>query len=229
MLHIGAKYSRDVLTLVLCESFDNGDLTLEEAVAAAELILNRNAVEFYKLEGTRTAFNSSLSRSHSTESLLRLRESLAPSLTVEKPPSFEFRIPDPVPRPSHPNGSTSGVAHPKDAYHDANPTPRFGIPQPEQIPKSADLKTGALAPVPVTPVAPVVAVSEEVVPETAMAVVKPIEVKRVRLLYADTSGQLRCRVCSPLFRVFTDLSYGYSREKVDRWRPLFVEKMTDDI
>ena len=72
-----------------------------------------------------------------------------------------------------------------------------------------------------------VAVSEEVVTETAMAVVKSIEVKRVRLLYADTSGQLRCRVCSPLFRVFTDLSYGYSREKVDRWRPLFVEKTSE--
>ena len=196
MLRIGAKYSRDVLTLVLCESFDNGDLTLDEAVTAAELILNRNAVEFYKLESTRPAFNSSLSRSHSTESLLRLRESLAaPSLTVEKPPSFEFKIPDPVPKPSHPNGSTSRVAHPKDAFHDANPTPRFGNAQPEPIPRSAELKTGALAPVLVTPVAPVIMVPEELLTDTAVAVVKPIEVKRVRLFYADTSGQHRCRVC----------------------------------
>lgn len=197
VLRTGAKYSRDVLALVLCESFDNGDLTLEEAVTAAELILNRNAVEFYKLEGTRKAFTSSLSRSHSTESLLRLRESLAPSLSIEKPPTFQFRIPDPVPRPSHPNVSTSGGVHPNDAFQDANPTPRFGNPHLEHIPRSAELKTGALAPMPLTPVAPVIAMAEEVAPDNVVAVeVKPIEVKRVRLFYADTSGQLRCRVCA---------------------------------
>ena len=226
MLCTGAKYSRDVLTLVLCESYDNGDLTVEEAVAAAELILNRNAVEFYKLEGTRTAFTSSLTRSHSTESLLRLRESLTPSSAIEKPPTFEFKVPDPVPKPSHPNGSTSGVVQPKDAFHDANPTPRFAVPQPEQTPKSTELKTGVLAPV---LVAPVITVPEEIVSDNVVAAeVEPVEVKYVRLFYADISGQLRCRVCSPLFRIFT--YFPYENGQVESPCLLYcVLKLTDNI
>lgn len=176
---VGAKWSREMLTRVLCESYDNGDLTLEEAVAAAELILNRNAIEFYKLEGNNPP---SLPRALSTESLMRLQESLVPSLTIEKPPSFEFRVPASVPRPAHPNGSTPGV------YHDANPTPRFG--------KAQELTPKPEAVVPLTPVAPVVEMPREVVAVDAVQPVdvKPIEVKQVRLMYADTSGQLRCRV-----------------------------------
>lgn len=190
---VGAKWSRDILARVLCESYDNGDLTLEEAIAAAELILNRNAIEFYKLEGNSRAPFSSLARSHSTESLLRLQESLAPPLTIEKPPSsFEFRLPG---RSPHPNGS----AHPnsKDVYNEANPTPKFG-PAPQFVPRAT--AATSLAPVaPVAPVALVTAVPEVVVPVAVIAVdEKPLEVKRVRLLYADTSGQLRCRVCLPL-------------------------------
>ncbi|XP_073386225.1 protein fluG isoform X2 [Physcomitrium patens] len=187
--YLGAKWSRDILARVLCESYDNGDLTLEEAIAAAELILNRNAIEFYKLEGNSRAPFSSLARSHSTESLLRLQESLAPPLTIEKPPSsFEFRLPG---RSPHPNGS----AHPnsKDVYNEANPTPKFG-PAPQFVPRAT--AATSLAPVaPVAPVALVTAVPEVVVPVAVIAVdEKPLEVKRVRLLYADTSGQLRCRV-----------------------------------
>jgi len=181
---VGAKWSREMLTRVLCESYDNCDLTLEEAVAAAELILNRNAIDFYKLEGNQAP---SLSRALSTESLMRLQESLVPSLTIEKPPTFEFRVPASVPRPAHPNGSTPGV------YHDTNPTPRFGKAQ-ELTPKPEPV-------VPLTPVAPVVEMPREAVAVEAVQPidvkpidVKPIEVTQVRLMYADTSGQLRCRV-----------------------------------
>ncbi|KAG0564877.1 hypothetical protein KC19_8G147000 [Ceratodon purpureus] len=179
---LGAKWSRDILTRVLCESYDNGDLTLEEAVAAAESILNRNAIEFYKLEGNRTAF-SSLTRTLSTESLLRLQETLVPSagLTIEKPPAFEFRVPASVPRPAHPNGSTPHV------YHETNPTPRFGQ-APELIPKPEPVVSVAL-------LTPAIEVPREVICADAMDVdVKPIEFKQVRLMYADTSGQIRCRV-----------------------------------
>lgn len=191
---VGAKWSRDILTRVLCESYDNGDLTLEEAVAAAESILNRNAFEFYKLEGNHAAF-SSLPRTLSTESLLRLQETLVPSggLSIEKPPAFEFRVPASVPRPAHPNGSTPH------AYHETNPTPKLSQ-APELIPKPEPV-------VPVVPVASVIIeVPREVASVDAMDVdVKAIEVKHVRLTYADTSGQLRCRVGFPLF----DKPYGY--------------------
>lgn len=167
-----------MLTRVLCESYDNGDLTLEEAVAAAELILNRNAIDFYKLEGNQPP---PLPRALSTESLMRLQESLVPT-NVEKPPSFEFRVSPPVPKPAHPNGSTPGH------YHDANPTPRFGKTQ-ELIVKPEPL-------VPVTPVAPVVERPPEVVAVEAVEPVdvKPVEVTLVRLTFVDPSGQIRCRV-----------------------------------
>lgn len=190
---VGAKWSREMLTRVLCESYDNSDLTLEEAVAAAELILNRNAIDFYKLEGNQAP---SLPRALSTESLMRLQESLVPSLTIEKPPTFEFRVPGAaVPRPAHPNGSTPGV------FHDANPTPRFGKGQ-ELVPKSEPV-------VPLTPVAPVVERPREVVAVEAVEPVdvKPIEVTQVRLMYADTSGQLRCRVRFPTRSIS---SFAYS-------------------
>ena len=187
---VGAKWSRDILSRVLCESYDNSDLTLEEAVAAAELILNRNAIEFYKLEGNlegNRAALSSLPRTLSSESLLRLQETLVPSasLTIEKPPAFEFRVPASVPRRAHPNGSTPY------AYHETNPTPRFGQ-APELV-----LKPDSVVP-PAT-VAPVIGVPREVVRVDGMDVdTKSIKVKQVRLMYADTSGQLRCRVCLPL-------------------------------
>ena len=183
---VGAKWSGDILTRVLCESYHNSDLTLKEAVAAAELILNRNAIEFYKLEGNRTAL-SSLPRTLSSESLLRLQETLVPSasLTIEKPPAFEFRVPASVPRRAHPNGSTPH------AYHETNPTPRFGQ-APELV-----LKPDFV--VPPAPVAPVIEVPREVVRIDGMDVyTKSIKVKQVRLMYADTSRQLRCRVCLPL-------------------------------
>lgn len=172
---VGAKWSRDILTRVLCESYDNGDLTLEEAVGAAHLILNRNALEFYKLEGARTGIQRTLS----TESLMRLQESLAPSLTVEKPPTFEFRLLAAVPKPAHPNGSTL----------ETNPTPRFTKPE-EPTQRPAEVKAVAAAPVAVIPrVAGTV---------NAVAVdAKPIEVKHVRLMFVDSSGLLRCRVRFP--------------------------------
>jgi glutamine synthetase/predicted TIM-barrel fold metal-dependent hydrolase len=176
--YLGAKWSREMLTRVLCESYDNGDLTLEEAVAAAGLILNRNAIDFYKLEGNQPP---PLPRALSTESLMRLHESLVPT-NVEKPPSFEFRVSPPVPKPAHPNGSTPGH------YHDANPTPRFGKAQ-ELISKPEPL-------VPVTPVAPVVERPPEVVAVEAVEPVdvKPVEVTLVRLTFVDVSGQIRCRI-----------------------------------
>ncbi|CAM6039601.1 unnamed protein product [Sphagnum compactum] len=68
--YLGAKWSREILARVLIEAFDNGDMLLEEALAAADGILGRNALEFYKLDG-RDGFSAS------TDNLTKLQQSIS--------------------------------------------------------------------------------------------------------------------------------------------------------
>ncbi|KAK9158677.1 hypothetical protein Scep_005251 [Stephania cephalantha] len=49
--YLGAKRAREVVLSVLCDACDDGDLTIAEAIEAAEDIFKQNAVQFYKLEG----------------------------------------------------------------------------------------------------------------------------------------------------------------------------------
>ncbi|CAM6026550.1 unnamed protein product [Sphagnum balticum] len=63
---LGAKWSREILSRVLIEAYDNGDLPINEALAAADGILGRHALDFYKLEG-RGGFSAS------TDNLQRLQ------------------------------------------------------------------------------------------------------------------------------------------------------------
>ncbi|KAK9168560.1 hypothetical protein Syun_000700 [Stephania yunnanensis] len=49
--YLGAKRAREVALSVLCNACDDGDLTIAEAIEAAEDIFKQNAVQFYKLEG----------------------------------------------------------------------------------------------------------------------------------------------------------------------------------
>lgn len=45
----GAKWARTVLAEVLCDCVEEGDLSVDEAIAAAESILSKNSLAFYKL------------------------------------------------------------------------------------------------------------------------------------------------------------------------------------
>ncbi|KAG6555354.1 hypothetical protein Mapa_002580 [Marchantia paleacea] len=47
--YLGAKWARTVLAEVLCDCFEEGDLSVDEAIAAAESILRKNSLDFYKL------------------------------------------------------------------------------------------------------------------------------------------------------------------------------------
>lgn len=64
---LGAKWSREILARVLIEAYDNGDMPINEALAAADGILGRNALDFYKLEG-KGGFSAS------TDSLSKLNQ-----------------------------------------------------------------------------------------------------------------------------------------------------------
>jgi len=87
---LGAKWSREILARVLIEAYDNGDMPLHEALAAADGILGRNALEFYKLEG-RGGFSAS------TDSLSKLNAAAvnyAPSVaSMDRTSSFQPRLP----------------------------------------------------------------------------------------------------------------------------------------
>ncbi|OAE34952.1 hypothetical protein AXG93_593s1080 [Marchantia polymorpha subsp. ruderalis] len=47
--YLGAKWARTVLAEVLCDCVEEGDLSVDEAIAAAESILSKNSLAFYKL------------------------------------------------------------------------------------------------------------------------------------------------------------------------------------
>lgn len=49
-LLIGAKRARDVIYSVLSDVCDDGDLTIPEAIRAAEGIFNKNALNFYNFD-----------------------------------------------------------------------------------------------------------------------------------------------------------------------------------
>ncbi|XP_024524915.1 protein fluG isoform X2 [Selaginella moellendorffii] len=49
--YLGTKWTREVLTKVLYNAYVDGDLSVEESIAAAEGILQKNALSFYKLNG----------------------------------------------------------------------------------------------------------------------------------------------------------------------------------
>lgn len=87
----GAKWSREILSRVLIEAYDNGDMPIHEALAAADGILGRNALEFYKLEG-RGGFSAS------TDSLSKLNAAAtagyaASVASMERTSSFQPRLP----------------------------------------------------------------------------------------------------------------------------------------
>lgn len=83
----GAKWSREILSRVLIEAYDNGDMPIDEALAAADGILGRNALDFYKLEGM-------VGFSASTDSLSRLNAGSTNSLaSMERAQSFAPRLP----------------------------------------------------------------------------------------------------------------------------------------
>eukprot|EP00897_Mesotaenium_endlicherianum_P009630 jgi/Mesen1/8696/ME000052S08122 len=50
--YVGAKWGRQILSHVLCEAYDDCDLTLPEALSAATCILRENAIKLYKLDLT---------------------------------------------------------------------------------------------------------------------------------------------------------------------------------
>ncbi len=77
----------------MIEAFDNGDMLLEEALAVADGILGRNALEFYKLDG-RGGFSAS------TDNLTKLQSGplgtnlvlvmdRVPSIAPKLPPSIQ--------------------------------------------------------------------------------------------------------------------------------------------
>ena len=87
----GAKWSREILSRVLIEAYDNGDMPIHEALAAADGILGRNALEFYKLEG-RGGFSAS------TDSLSKLNAAAtagyaASVASMDRTSSFQPRLP----------------------------------------------------------------------------------------------------------------------------------------
>jgi hypothetical protein len=91
--YLGAKWSREILARVLIEAFDNGDMLLEEALAAADGILGRNALEFYKLDG-RGGFSAStdnLTKLHSGPPGTNLVPVMdrVPSIAPKLPPSIQ--------------------------------------------------------------------------------------------------------------------------------------------
>jgi hypothetical protein len=86
--YLGAKWSREILARVLIEAFDNGDMLLEEALAAADGILGRNALEFYKLDG-RDGFSAS------TDNLTKLQQSISGTnlLVMDRVQSIAPKLP----------------------------------------------------------------------------------------------------------------------------------------
>lgn len=54
--YLGAKRAREIVFSVLRDACDDGDLTIPEAVEAAEDIFNRNSVRLYKIAGTGSSF-----------------------------------------------------------------------------------------------------------------------------------------------------------------------------
>ncbi|KAL3676808.1 hypothetical protein R1sor_026756 [Riccia sorocarpa] len=49
--YLGAKLARTIVADVLCDSVEDGDLTLNEAIEAAQNMLRSNSLSFYKLKG----------------------------------------------------------------------------------------------------------------------------------------------------------------------------------
>jgi hypothetical protein len=89
--YLGAKWSREILSRVLIEAYDNGDMPINEALAAADGILGRNALDFYKLEG-RGGFSAS------TDSLSKLNQAAtagyaASVASMDRTASFQPRLP----------------------------------------------------------------------------------------------------------------------------------------
>jgi hypothetical protein len=144
----GAKWSREILSRVLIEAYDNGDLPINEALAAADGILGRHALDFYKLEG-RGGFSAS------TDNLQRLQSFSGTNLvSLDRSQSFTPRLPPSIQDSPKANKETNGFN---------------AVFQKETMRVEGEQK-GTSA-------------------ETMV-------VKHVRLLYADGSGQRRCRVCS---------------------------------
>ncbi len=144
----GAKWSREILSRVLIEAYDNGDLPINEALAAADGILGRHALDFYKLEG-RGGFSAS------TDNLQRLQSFSGTNLvSLDRSQSFTPRLPPSIQDSPKANKETNGFN---------------AVFQKETMRVEGEQK-GTSA-------------------ETTV-------VKHVRLLYADGSGQRRCRVCS---------------------------------
>lgn len=143
---------------VLIEAYDNGDMSIAEALAAVDGILGRNALEFYKLDG-KGGFSAS------TDSLSKLNAaaghgSVGSFASMERTPSFAPRLPPSV-------NTLSGKS-----IKDGN------------LPKTVS---------PRAPKTDVEDLKEAVVVEEK-SVIDPSQVKHVRLLFADGSGQRRCRV-----------------------------------
>lgn len=118
-------------------------------------------MEFYKLQGT-GAFTS-LSRSGSTESLIKLQEFLNPAVVqFDKPSSFPFKVP--------------AAVHRDDVVGQMNVEIAKDIHLEEQTKFNGDVE-GKTHDIPV----------------------KLLAVKHVRLLWSDSAGQRRCRVCARFF------------------------------
>ncbi|XP_042499937.1 protein fluG isoform X1 [Macadamia integrifolia] len=59
--YLGAKRAREVVLSVLCDACDDGDLTIPEALEAAEDIFKQNAIRMYNISGTiKTADNENV-------------------------------------------------------------------------------------------------------------------------------------------------------------------------
>jgi glutamine synthetase/predicted TIM-barrel fold metal-dependent hydrolase len=156
---LGAKWSREILSRVLIEAYDNGDLPINEALAAADGILGRHALDFYKLEG-RGGFSAS------TDNLQRLQSFSGTNLvSLDRSQSFTPRLPPSIQDSPKANKETNGFN---------------AVFQKETMRVEGEQK-GTSA-------------------ETMV-------VKHVRLLYADGSGQRRCRVI-PIGR-YAEVSMDY--------------------
>ncbi|CAM6088141.1 unnamed protein product [Calypogeia fissa] len=64
---LGAKWARTILAQVLCEAYDDGDLSVGEAISAAEAVLRTNSLVFYKLEEESGETASSLNSTQEQE------------------------------------------------------------------------------------------------------------------------------------------------------------------
>jgi hypothetical protein len=155
----GAKWSREILSRVLIEAYDNGDLPIHEALAAADGILGRHALDFYKLEG-RGGFSAS------TDNLQRLQSFSGTNLvSLDRSQSFTPRLPPSIQDSPKANKETNGFN---------------AVFQKETMRVEGEQK-GTSA--------------------------ETMAVKHVRLLYADGSGQRRCRVI-PIGR-YAEVSMDY--------------------